>query len=211
MATGVLGLFKFGWAAHIEEFCRLGRLFMRPHREFRDIETDELRRDENEGVHSTFPSDRVKLRMEVDGTFHDIPGISGPIKYSRDRDENVNVFCMYALCRRNPQTLIDPKNCSFGDAYVLLKDGDEFLRRVHMASIPDGQKLRWSLVEYVDPATYLGHMGFFKKFDSFQYQSEFRIALIPGFGKNFCLDIGDLSDITIVGKLSDVNTHLKIE
>ncbi len=30
MSSGVLGLFKFGKQGHIEEFCRLGRLFMRP-------------------------------------------------------------------------------------------------------------------------------------------------------------------------------------
>lgn len=54
-------------------------------------------------------------------------------------------------------------------------------------------------------------MSLFTKFNSFQYQSEFRIAMAPGTGKNFCLDIGDLSDITMVGKLSEVNNHIKVE
>lgn len=79
--------------------------------------------------------------MKVDGVYRDFPGIAGPIRNFRDQDQNVNVFCMYALRRKTPQTLVDPKNFSFGDTYVLLKDGDEFLRRVRQAVIPTGQQL----------------------------------------------------------------------
>lgn len=211
MSTGVLGLFKFGEQTHIEEFCKLGRLFMKPIWKFRRSEADELRGDTSEGTHWTFPSDKVKLQMEVEGEFRDIPGISGPIRYSRDADQNVNVFCMYALRCGNPQLLIDPRNFAFGDAYVLLIDGDDFLRRVRKALLPHGQKLRWQLVDYVDSKIHAGPMGIFSKFTHFQYQSEFRIALLPGTGEDFFFDIGDLSDITTTGKLPDVNNHIKVE
>lgn len=211
MNTGVLGLFKFGQQSHIEEFCKLGRLFMKPLWKFRRLEADELRGDCTEGVHWTFPSDQVKLQMEVEGEFRDIPGISGPIRYSRDADRNVNIFCMYALRRENPQLLIDPRNFAFGDAYALLMDGDDFLSRVRRALLPQGQELRWQLVDYVNPRTHAGPMGIFSKFTHFQYQSEFRVALLPGTGEDFLFDIGDLSDITTTGKLSDVNDHIKVE
>ena len=161
VSTGVLGLLKFGEQSHIEEFCKLGRLFMKPLREFRRLEADELRGDRNEGVHWTLPSEQTKLQMEMDGVFRDIPGISGPIRYSRDLDQSVNVFCMYALRRRDSQSLVDPKNFIFGDTYVLLTDGDEFLKRVRKAVLPQDQQLRWHLVEYVDPTTHMGPMGIF--------------------------------------------------
>ena len=90
-------------------------------------------------------------------------------------------------------------------------DGDQFLKRVRQAAIPHGQQIRWQLVEYVDPKTHAGSMGIFRKFTHFKYQSEFRIAMAPGTGSIFVLDIGDLSDITKAGKLSDVNKHLKVE
>lgn len=211
MSSGVPGLFKFGKNVHIEEFCTLGRLYMKSLCDFRRIEADAVRSDRKEGTHWTFPSDQVKLQMEINGVFQDIPEISGPIRYSRDRDQSINVFCMYALRRKDPQTLIDPKNFGFGDTYILLKDGDEFLRRVRNSPVPQGQQLSWQLVEYVAPATYSGHMGAFRKFNSFEYQSEFRVAMVPGRGEAFSLDIGDLSDITTVGKLSEVNNHIKIE
>lgn len=211
MSTGVLGLFKFGKESDIEKFCRLGQLFMRPLRDFRHDEADELRGDKNEGTHWSVQPDLAKLKMEIDGAFQEIPGIVGSIRFSRDLDKAVNVFCMYALRRRNPQTLIAPKNFSFGDTYALLKDGDEFLRRVRQAVIPNGQRLCWRLVQYADQNTYSGHMGIFSKFSQFQYQSEFRIALIPGTGKPEIINIGNLSDIILTGKLSEINNHIKIE
>jgi hypothetical protein len=100
--------------------------------------------------------------MEIGEVFHDIPGISGPIRYSRDR-----------------------MNFDFGDTHALLKDGDEFLRRVRNFPVPEGQRLSWQLVTYVDPTTHSGHMGVFTKYDSFQYQSEFRIAMVRELGKSF--------------------------
>jgi len=161
MSTGVLGLFKFGKDSDIENFCRLGQLFMRPLNEFRSFEADELRGDNDEGTSWTMQPDLAKLRMEVDGVFRDVPGIAGPIRHSPDQDQNVNVFCMYALRRMNPQTLVDPKNFRFGDTYVLLKDGDESLQRVRQAAVPGDQQLRWQLVDYLERSTYSGRMGIF--------------------------------------------------
>ncbi len=211
MSTGVLGLFKFGKESDIEKFCRLGQLFMQPLREYRNREDDELRSDKDEGASWTIQPDLAKLQMEVDGVFRAIPGIVGPIRYSRDQDQDVNVFCMYALCRKTPQTLVDPKNFSFGDTYVSLKDGDEFLRRVRQAVIPTGQQLHWQLVEYLERNTYSGPMGIFSKFNNFQYQSEFQIVLTPGMGEKYFLNIGDLSDITMTGKLLEINNQIKVE
>lgn len=211
MSTGVLGLFKFGKESDIEKFCRLGQLFMQPLREYRSREDDELRSDKDEGVSWITQPDLAKLQLEVDGVFQAIPKIVGPIRYSRDKDQDVNVFCMYALRRKTPQTLIDPKNFAFGDTYVLLKDGDEFLRRVRQAVIPTGQQLDWRLVEYFARNRYSGPMDIYSKFNNFQYQSEFRIALVPGMGEKYFLNIGDLSDITMTGKLSEINNHIKVE
>ncbi len=211
MSSGVVGLFRFGRSDHIDQFCALGRLFMKPLRHFRELEGDELRGDRDEALCWTYPSDQVQLQVQLDGSFHTIPGISGPFNYSRDLDQTVNVFCMYALQRRDPQCLVDPRVCSFGDTYALLLDGDEFLRRVQQTPLPSGQRLEWHLVEYVDPGRHTGHMGPFRKFTRFDYQSEFRIAMFPGTGADFCLDVGELSDIAITGPSERVNRRIRIE
>jgi hypothetical protein len=54
-------------------------------------------------------------------------------------------------------------------------------------------------------------MEIFSKFSYFRYQSEFRIALVPGTGKQEFLNVGDLSDITMTGKLSEINQHIKVD
>jgi hypothetical protein len=79
--------------------------------------------------------------------------------------------------------------------------GDEFLRRVRVAAGSCGHELHEGLVSYFDEKTYTGEVGIFRKRDAFRYQGEFRIALVPGTDKPLRLPVGDLSDITIIGKL----------
>jgi len=159
----------------------------------------------------SFPSQKVELSVEIDQEYQPIPGIVGPLRFSRDRDLNANVFCMYGLLRSQTQVLIDPRNFDFGDTFAVITDGDEFLRRVREAKTPKDQQVTFNLVDYVEPETHFGDMGIFKKFTHYRYQSEFRIALLPGTGEQFSLEIGDLSDITVIGRLKDVNKRIRIK
>jgi len=206
----VLGIFRFGRQPHIEEFSKLGRLYMKPISYFRELERDHLRGDPVEGTTWTMPSSKAELQVEVHGEFQTIPGITGAVRFSSDRDSTLNVFCMYALRLKHRETLIDPRNFTFGDTYATLLDADEFLRRVQRASIPPGQQLQYRLVEYVSPTEYLGPMGAFRKFANFEYQSEFRIAVVPGTGGDFGLDVGDLSDLVLTGELQGVNNRIRV-
>ncbi len=205
-----MGLFKFGLRQHIEEFVGEGHLYMNTLSYFRTLEDGTLRQDKEEGSAFCMQPGKAKLGIEVDGAFQEIPDIVGPIVYWDEIDQRSNVFCMYVLRASPAAALIDPQNFEFGDTFALLTDGNEFLRRVRLAVQDSGQRLQWGLVEYVDRATYHGSMGIFKKFSSFSYQSEFRIALVPGTGRAYSLRVGDLSDITLTGKLADLNSRLKI-
>jgi len=53
-------------------------------------------------------------------------------------------------------------------------------------------------------------VGIFRKDSRFAYQSEFRVALLPGAGIPYELKIGDLSDIVMVGPLCELNQRLRI-
>jgi hypothetical protein len=106
-------------------------------------------------------------------------------------------------------SLIDPRNTKFGDTFVVLINGDEFLRRVHVAAQKTGFALKYGLVQYVDSKVYNGPMGIFRKFSAFSYQSRFRIALVPGTGNPYCLRVGDLSDITLTGNLAEINKRIR--
>jgi hypothetical protein len=117
---------------------------------------------------------------------------------------------MYGLRASTALSLVDPRNFAFGDTFVLLKDGDEFLARARKAALESGQTLGCHMVEYVGE-TYSGPMGPFRKYATFAYQSEVRLALLPGTGEPYKLRLGSLSDIVaLTGSLVDVNRHIKV-
>src|ERR1017187_10384237 len=205
----VLAVCKFGKRCHLEQFAQ-GRLYMNTLKHFVEIETSSLRRDSYEGASHLWRSDGAILSVKVDGQFVPVGELQGPLRYQPDALQKVNVFCMYALHESASDTLVDPRNFDFGDTFALLKDFDEFMKRVR-AAVPAAQELQRDLVEYIDADSYQGLVGIFEKVHCFSYQSEFRIALVPGTGAALSFDIGNLSDIVILGPLSELNDCLRVQ
>jgi hypothetical protein len=206
----VLGLFKFGQRAHIEQFVG-GSIYMNPLRYFVEHENNIARRDSREGQGLWLQPGLVTFSIQINGDFVPIGGLDGPIAFTRPGDLNVNVFCMHALRASVARHLIDPRNLAFGDTFAVLKDGDEFLRRVRCVAERAGLRPEIGMVEYVDEREYQGEMGIFRKSSLFAYQSELRIALKPGTGAPYQLEIGNLADITFVGPLLDLNGLLRVD
>lgn len=206
----VLGLFKFGRRQHIEDLVLSGHLYMNTLAYFSRHEADSLRCDRDEGIGHCFQADVAELRTEIDGQWATVGTISGAVRWSDNTTRAANVFCMYAFRGSHAEGLIDPRNLAFGDTYVIFTQGDEFLRRVRSVADEAGLRLVDGLVEYVDRHTYSGPMGIFRKFSEFAYQSEFRIALLPGTGIPYSLRVGDLSDIALVGESSKFNEQIQV-
>ena len=172
---------------------------------------DMLRADSNEGISHLLRGEGAILQIMTEEKFVPVGEIRGPIRYHPDALKKVNIFCMYALRESPLATLVDPANLRFGDTFALLTDFDEFLERVRTAAAKiDGQELKQGLVEYIDYGSYLGPVGVFKKPLAFSYQSEFRLALFPGTGAPIQFQVGVLSDIVILGPLSELNGRLRI-
>jgi hypothetical protein len=200
----VFGIVRFSERKRIDDFVR-GQFYMNTLAHFADVERSLERRDKDEGQAFWF-GDKTVLQMQIDGEFQTIPGIIN-MAYRHPDDLKANVFCMCALRTSNVKNL-DPRNFGFGDTFALLRDGDEFLRRVRAAADKAGHDVKWGLVEYIDKRTYYGPMGVFRKATDFSYQSEFRIALLSGTGSPYVLDVGDLTDITFIGPSADLNRRL---
>jgi hypothetical protein len=115
----VLALFKFGKRAHIEQLIREGHLYMNPLSYFASYEAGSPRSDGHEGIRTSLQPQKAKLSVEIDGAFHEIPGICGPITFGSDALRLVNVYCMYALRASNAPDLIDPRNFAFGDTFAV--------------------------------------------------------------------------------------------
>lgn len=206
----ILGLFKFGRQEHIDQFVREGVIYMNSLNYFKTLENDILRTDKHENASYCAQADGAKLRREDNGKWVDIGTVRGPIVSSDGNEHITNVFCMYAFHESNSINLVDPRNFDFGNTFAILKDGNEFLRRVQTTAKKENIVVKQGLVEYVDKATYNGTMGIFRKFSNFAYQCEFRLSVVSEKDTPFLLRIGDISDISMVGPLTELNKRIKI-
>jgi len=208
-----LALFKFGSRDHIQQFVSEGLLYMNTLEYFARLEAESVRRDPNEGLTSILQPHGVRLgfKVNVGDPFRSLGPLAGPLLFHGGDCLATNVFCMFGLRASMASLLIDPRNFAFGEEFVLLREGDEFLRRAKQAALDSGQKMIYGMVEYVDETSYSGPMGPFRKYSSFSYQSEVRLAITPGTGAPYELRLGDLSDIVALrGPLSDINLRIKI-
>lgn len=201
------GVLKFTATRHVASFLR-GDLHMGPLEYFANLEDDALRSDRNEGADFAMQISELAVQNKR-GEFVPIGGIINPIVSRPRKPSGVNVFCMYALSMPGGFP-IHARNLDFGDSYVVLTNGQEFLNRVRSAPLPKGRKLHWGLIQYVDRTTYDGPLGPFRKFGDFSYQQEFRLAVSGGDGSKFELAIGDISDICVVGPTSEINGRLRV-
>src|SRR5665647_732644 len=193
-----IGLFKFGLRAHMEELFHDGHLYMSPLTTFITLEGDRLRADQHEAIDHTMPAKGAQLSIKDGGKWLPVGGLTGPIKFARQERGKVNVFCLHMLlasrCKRHSKQLIDPQNFGFGDTFVVFVDADEFMRRVLAEISRRNLKFNRAAVEYVDPDSYDGAMGIFRKYLAFDFQCEYRFAIFPGTGEPYSLHIGSIAD-----------------
>jgi hypothetical protein len=205
----VLGLVKFGAKEHIEGFAK-GVVYMNTLQHFIEIEGSAVRKDSYEGMSHMVRGDGAVLQIEINGKFEPVVDLWGPMFIGNQKGRSANVFCMHAIQDDEEDLFIDPRNLEFGDSFALLLKPEEFLERIKTAAMRTEHDLQWRLVEYVDETSYEGPIGVFRKVRSFAYQREFRIALIPGQDQASKLNVGDLSDIVVLGHLSELNDRLAI-
>lgn len=208
----VIALMKFGKRVHMEELVENGALYMQPLSAFKAMEKDGLRADENEALSGSIATRGGTLSVQKDGSWRALGTIAGPLRIRGEVFENANVFCAHILletrCNQSPDHLVDSCNFDFGDTFVIFTNADEFMRRVGVEVAARGLQMEADAVQYVDPDAYWGEMGVFRKYNAYSNQSEYRIALLPGIGEPYTLEVGSLSDIALLGKLTEINQRL---
>jgi hypothetical protein len=195
-ASEVRCLLRFGPRNFVEEFCYTGRLYMNTLNFFKTLEAnDELRSDPSEGLISSHAASKTQLFVESQGNLLPIKNLIGQLKLSDKRDQEINVFSLYAITENIVD--VDDRVFSFGDCVALIQNSYEFLQRLKKALENSDWDYRVGLVDYVDKDNYSGEMGAFRKYSGLEYQSEFRIVIHAK--KNAPLTdlyLGDLRDIT---------------
>lgn len=156
--------------------------------------------------------------------------IDGPIVIKMDFLNYLHVFCLYAG-HTNDFGDFSPDNFDnavrhlqisddynkFGPHSIVVTDGKEFIRRVTQAAKDKGYRIAKGLVQYYDPDTVQDGFGdiysirpVFMKRNKFSYQREYRFVIdTHEIGdKHICLDVGDISDITMWCDIDVINRTL---
>lgn len=181
------------------------------------------RMDRHEGTVAWLQPGKTRLTINGMDVSEDL---DGPVQVQKNWLNHLNVFCIHASHTGDldlaslsnddieafRQELMIPNGClSLGKYAVVVKDVHEFINRMRSCARANGYRIAHELVKYYDPETF--HRNFrdiesvFWKQDQFSFQREFRFVIDDGsFGKDaLLLDIGDISDITLQLKSSELN------
>lgn len=209
-------LFKFGKKRHVEKFRLDGLLYMNPIAYFakREACLNVAQADPFEGAEQIVQPRDLKSLIVGSGEDKIVLGpehFVGPIRLSLGRTPPPNIFCMFALTDPARTPIVDPRNFALGDSFVMVRNTDNFIRRVHDAATSAGHQIQWGPVEYFSENDFSGDTGAFKKPSRFRYQNEFRFAVYSGSSGPIELPVGDLSDITTdVFPLNEINELIQI-
>lgn len=230
MATIFAFVKLFEKKEHAEDFVS-GKLFMntiKSFKEYRD-ESGELRGDDHEGIIAMYQPSQLG-----DITFGEISipssELASPIVVHGDHLLSQNVFCLYSLNSRGHEsisadtikefktTLELHKSCfGLGKYCVVVINVTEFIDRCKIAIETLELQGSWGLVDYFNEHEFHGSMpedslGYQKR-SMFREQREYRIK-IDTRQKNpnyYILDVGDLSDITMLTTPEEFNEKIELK
>lgn len=203
-------LIKFGEYRYLKPLMEDGVLYMQALRNYAEIEHDQIG-DPNEGLSYSLTEN---VKVEVDGV--ELPEIVGPVRVVDTTAYNPLIYCMYSLAPENVKpngNTIDPRCCGFGDYAVIMKDDSEFYTRFANVFQENCKGiLKGDLVKYVDYESFNGEMGAFRKYDTFEYQREYRYVWEnSNLNANaVTIEIGSLTDIASLVPSEKLNSLIKI-
>lgn len=191
-----------------------GKLYMNTLKFFKDGELlDIARTDKLEAVQAHMTPDLMQIGML------NIPKSEcGIMTINTTKYDLCNVLCLYTLCKETQDgvTIIDDKIKNFGDYCVCITDIKEFLKRVvratdkndfvchHMKVNYINKNLEYKIKEKEVP---------FTKFDNFNYQREFRVAINTkrNMNQHYILEVGSLKDIAFISTIYKINDDLNLK
>ena len=191
---------KFGEKERIETFQKEGLLYMNPLEYFRNLRNEPQRGDENECITHLFQPNKIKIL--VNGEQIKQEDIIGPILQDNNSQNFSHMFCMSCLSidasqKQDSKLFNDAMTKGWGDTILVIYNATEFMNRLNK-KIESFKIKQAKQVEYIDPKTYHGVMGPFRKFNEFSHQKEWRLILDASQNKNdaYKLFLGSIEDIS---------------
>lgn len=201
-------LLKLGQKEHMNALYEKGEIYMQTASYFRSIEENaDGRGDKHECVSEYYSANSLN-----NNKFTLIHPKFAPIELSKEdgtRFVTIDYHCpdktnIYSLCYTN-FNIIKSKNSIISDLnfadekdyVVLIHNPKEFISRILKEINKTTPFAYASKVEYIDECNFGGEVGFFKKFQKYEHQSEFRIVAQFNDSAVRKFYIGSISDIAI--------------
>lgn len=207
-----MALLKIGKLDHLEALREQGQIHCKTLAYFSTLEDTILRGDELEGVTTIVNLDGGTIQMkDVDAsdTAYCKPiDIHTGRMFHRSEDAKGNIFCMYSIAVDKHELgnnhLITDEAKSFGDHFLVIKNWNEFLRRVAVKLETLGMTGKYGFITYKDFTKYHGKKTLFEKDLAFKPQQEFRIFIHNESTEPLDLYIGSIADISEIGCCIDL-------
>lgn len=214
--------------SYVDDFLS-GDLYLNPLGHFKRCEDENTdnRADQLEGLSQWLQPEKIQL--EINGIHVLSAELAAPIAIQMNKHNCINVLCLYAahtgeMPDVSPESLPllrkqleIPSEClALGDHAVIVTNPSEFIARIKHAIQKNGLGLYANLVNYVNFDLFHGGVpdkeSPFLKSDKYQHQREYRFAVDAGHGVEspLCLPVGNLRDITLACRTSEVNSLLSL-
>lgn len=217
----VLCLLKIGQKEHLEQLAA-GKLRFRNFSYYSSIESQgKAFFDPHEGIESVLQADRITLEFKQQNlplfTLSQENGLTGQVLIKRKKD--YPIFCFHAIHtgewthrtfteKELPEfkAYLDVPNSmrAFGDWVWIIRDWEQFTKRIKKATRKKNLYLNGNLVKYISFLELHGDINHEHKFlvKNKIYEAEreyrFRLESDKTLPDPFILDVGDLSDITML-------------
>lgn len=201
-------LIKFGREADLLQLRDEGVLYMNNLPYFWGIEDEELRGDSFDCVAEVARGPKVVMRQPDEKDL--VMEGEWVLRMHPPTPEKINIFSMFALRSAIGNFPVDERNFRFGGYALVMLKPQEFMARVEKHLKAEKIEARGDLVEYVDDK-HTGKLGPFKKLMKFAYQSEWRLVCYDGPGGPRKIQIGSISDVSVLVRCDEINSLLRIE
>ena len=195
----------FDCEEHAEEFL-CGKIRMMSLEYYRKKEADENgRKDKYEGAQKFWQGEHTTVKIddiEISGK----DGLLSIVLRSNEHEQDTKICCC-TLLDVNMQGVNTESLKEFKLPYcIVFVNPDEFLNRFKKAA--KGLAWKTGKVLFYDDKSYNGDLHEFMKPKSFQWQNEFRLALIKNERDPFYLEIGDIHSLARLYKTEDLIKEL---
>ena len=209
---------------HADDFVH-GRIFSNRLSKFKQGKDNDVsgRMDRHEGTIAWLQPGKGRVTLNGMDFSEDL---AGPIQIQKEWLDHLHVYCVHACHSGNldlssipndniealrKELTIDDRCLPLGKYAVVIKNVPEFINRMRSSARASDYRIAYKLVKYYDPTTFHGNFrdieSVFWKQKQFSFQREFRFVIDSRTLGNcpLCMEIGDISDIALKLKSTELN------